>query len=1324
MIRWGCEHIITLRDGSVIRYKDRAELLKSIMDGELDDKIREIKDIFSPGVKEGEEVLPQAEVERKFQDIPERPTGVRIYRHGETESNVKAVPSDANTPLTEKGVEQAQLLGEQLKSQGVETIYHSPYLRAEQTARIAASISGGNVVPLEDAQERMRGETDKQFMARMARLYDRIRELPEKSVVIAHGYVINALKALEEAGGDVQKAKELLKKTKGVIDNTEYIEIGRKGVEIKEGETKTEEEKTPEEEPPYGEIIQYQDGDKKVLGEVISADAPGKIGVLDEDGDTKYVDLSNIIQATDKVIRWLQSKKIDTKGKLYDATLGLPITIYNQLISIIQASLKAGETVMQAAEKAINFLHDKWDKEFDKEGFVSSIKRMASRLGQQVDEDKLRNMLNDNPLYDGKTEKVGDELVNELVKELQSREKVTIKKIKDDIAETFNKIFHTFNVNYGKDGKYISYIINKHLSQLEMHMLRYRRMMDEYRNHFNKLPSRERIKFILYTEKGIEIEDPKLRAIQSVLRNELDKAYDDIKQINDIDYLVNYFPHFWRNDKAYKGYIASMIGGMSLDKATQFLKQRVFSNIAEGIKAGFTPVTDNPVDLFLSYRRAASVYRMMYDFVDELIQKGYAIPVRMEKVGKGERPVNALTGEKIPENFIPFNVRTFKQFTDNYYVKKLGSKADAIYVNPKVNDLLNTIFGKGLGEFRSLLRAFGDFGNVLNFLQLGVSLFHLTTTTFAFVGSNLGAAVSNLLAFRFKDAAEYMGRMAILPVDLYNAYKKRNELMRAVDEGMWDHPELKLIMMAGGRLTSDKIWTIHIKDNLYKSYYQLVNGEVPVLWGVPRVAFNALTATFSATTQFIMDKYVPMIKTYMFLNIAKNERELLKPKTYEEWVDIVNKAWNHIDNRFGEMVYDRKFWNKAVKETGFLGLRALGWTVGNLEQFGTGVTTGVGRSAKRLVKGQGLDPATSYTLGVIMTNAIVCAISNYLINGDIKNEKDLIGIRTGKKNKDGTDEYLIPVAHLREMMAYTHDVPELVMEGHGALALRQLIRNTMETLGNKINPAITFLEQVFHNRDYFNNPIIYHPNVFMSDNQKKSYLQRIFNDSQFGDMFNYMLGEFTPISFRDPDGHRSFILTPDYWQRQMEPENIAIKMGIVRAPMHFDRRTYQNIIMDEYFSSIKRKDFISNPQRMSLINDIQKAIANEDIGNREENIAIINSMIEEGKKQGLLRPNESYYAFKSRNKEYFASKFANLAPEQMLRIISWDIVPDSELYKYLNGYNFDYRTTARRAIFRWAKKNSELVESSSEYMKALEKVKQLSYVHADELRAEFGNVNR
>jgi broad specificity phosphatase PhoE len=76
----------------------------------------------------------------------------RLYfvRHGEAEMNAQGVfAGRTETPLTEKGREQARLAGEEAKALGIDLIISSPLSRAHDTAKIIAETIGYPVDKIE-----------------------------------------------------------------------------------------------------------------------------------------------------------------------------------------------------------------------------------------------------------------------------------------------------------------------------------------------------------------------------------------------------------------------------------------------------------------------------------------------------------------------------------------------------------------------------------------------------------------------------------------------------------------------------------------------------------------------------------------------------------------------------------------------------------------------------------------------------------------------------------------------------------------------------------------------------------------------------------------------------------------------------------------------------------------------------------------------------------------------------------------------------------------------------------------------------------------------
>lgn len=146
---------------------------------------------------------------------------IYLIRHGETELNAARVLQRPETPLGERGREQARRLAKHLADVGIVHILSSDFARAEQTARALEATTGASLefesllqernfgdlrgTPYADLDEDPfqagyappAGETEDVFLARVERAWARIAEASEglegALAVVTHGLVLQAI---------------------------------------------------------------------------------------------------------------------------------------------------------------------------------------------------------------------------------------------------------------------------------------------------------------------------------------------------------------------------------------------------------------------------------------------------------------------------------------------------------------------------------------------------------------------------------------------------------------------------------------------------------------------------------------------------------------------------------------------------------------------------------------------------------------------------------------------------------------------------------------------------------------------------------------------------------------------------------------------------------------------------------------------------------------------------------------------------------------------------------------------------------------------------
>jgi len=83
---------------------------------------------------------------------------ILLIRHGETALNVARILQPADTPLSARGIEQAQALARRLAGMGVTAIVASDLPRARHTAEIIAAATGAPIATTELLRERNFGD--------------------------------------------------------------------------------------------------------------------------------------------------------------------------------------------------------------------------------------------------------------------------------------------------------------------------------------------------------------------------------------------------------------------------------------------------------------------------------------------------------------------------------------------------------------------------------------------------------------------------------------------------------------------------------------------------------------------------------------------------------------------------------------------------------------------------------------------------------------------------------------------------------------------------------------------------------------------------------------------------------------------------------------------------------------------------------------------------------------------------------------------------------------------------------------------------------------
>jgi hypothetical protein len=181
-------------------------------------------------------------------------------------------------------------------------------------------------------------------------------------------------------------------------------------------------------------------------------------------------------------------------------------------------------------------------------------------------------------------------------------------------------------------------------------------------------------------------------------------------------------------------------------------------------------------------------------------------------------------------------------------------------------------------------------------------------------------------------------------------------------------------------------------NNFWQAYksYSGMDAKVTTVGKALKGTTKAVSTTAGIATEFIEDAsrflfetIVPEAKLAAYMDLARFEMMKLgsdiNPRVYEH---ALNRAWDSVDNRFGQMIYDRLFLNRFLRDSLMLIQRAPGWNWGTAREMFGGVGDMI-RDPKALMpfSKNTLTPRASYVLSQYAIVGMYGALYQYLATG-------------------------------------------------------------------------------------------------------------------------------------------------------------------------------------------------------------------------------------------------------------------------------------------------------------------------------------------------------
>jgi len=538
---------------------------------------------------------------------------------------------------------------------------------------------------------------------------------------------------------------------------------------------------------------------------------------------------------------------------------------------------------------------------------------------------------------------------------------------------------------------------------------------------FDKRTPKQNTDFIDKMEHGESQSNEGLDQIATELRKLFDKKRAQVQELGTgklQSFIENYFPHIWDQSERTVSKATMKAAKRPLEGSKSFLKKRTIEFFKDGIKLGLTPISYNPVELTLLKIREMDKYLAAHQTLNAMKQEGLAKFVRV--------------GGDVPDGWqkVDDKISTVMQKTDDGGMVIRGH----YYMQEDAARLINNYLKPGLQKF-ALFRAYRYAGNMLNQFQLGFSAFHLGFTSMDSIVSKVALSLNQLALGHPMRAAQDFISAPIAPIqNMLRGDKVMKAWMKGGDATGFSEVMANAMEAAGGRARMDQFYATAAWKQMTK-YFAM---------GAPiRGILHLPLALTEVSSKPILEWIVPRQKLGIFADIMRMEMQNNPNLSHEEMRSIAQRAWDSVDNRMGQLVYDNLFWNKTFKDLLMGSVRSVGWNLGTIRELGGGAI-----DIARIPKDKELSYRAAYFFALPIVVGIASAVYQYLRTGQGPQDlKDYFYPRNGGLDQNGMPNRISLPSYMKDLYHYS--------------------QAPLQTVLNKLNPVLAMLQQMYQNKDFY-----------------------------------------------------------------------------------------------------------------------------------------------------------------------------------------------------------------------------------------------------------------
>lgn len=666
----------------------------------------------------------------------------------------------------------------------------------------------------------------------------------------------------------------------------------------------------------------------------------------------------------------------------------------------------------------------------------------------------------------------------------------------------YSELVHTFDPVGSSPSKAVD-ILFKEKGNFQKFMFNLEQATKEIKTMWNKQPETARMEFMSNIEAGNR-EFAASRGfgdIYDMYKTRLDNSYKAIEEFKDLPFLENFFPHFWEKPGDITSDVMKKMAAKNpLQGTRSFLKQRVFSTIEEGIKAGYTPISTNPEELMQTYEANVRKFVMAQQIKEDMVANNFWKFVKHgEDVPAGFSKID----DAIANVYFPIKMEsgsTVVSSLGTYYAQDDVARMINNYLSK--NKILDTALGRGLMNTKNMMNAF----------QLGFSAFHIQAEIINSIVSKVGVGIGQLTTGNVLGALKSFATAPLAPLTYMNDGRKffnGDPTMKLIEDSLFT---------GGADLREKQYYKNGAYDTMIAKFQQ---------GNYIGAALRAPMGIIEATMRPIFHYMIPRMKIGAFRDLysaelTRNASKIASGELTQE--TLARTTWRNIENRFGELNYDNLMWNQTFKGATMLAIRAPGWNVGTISEVG-GAALDIPKQTWSAMTGNGFNmtPKMQYTLALFMVLGGMGAAYQYLHTGKGPSSvKDLYAPKNGGKNLQGDPERTVFASYLKDIYNYG--------------------TSPIQTVENKASPEFATIIALLNNKNYYGD-FIRNPNDKTSLQAKQVSL--------------YLASQFEPFSVAQFAQQKSDSHTT-------EEQQLESFLGFVNAPKAIIQSAYEKKLEEIY----------------------------------------------------------------------------------------------------------------------------------------------------------------